>query len=228
MENLRNQIAPYVQHVSETTGYLPADANSGVPHELEIRIPVPWPSMLNSQQNPAESTRPMPLSYPSSTVSKSLHRPGKVGNGRRLVAAPRTQRKLAPKDINAGSDTGSSHFLSITSGAKRLRRDSTSTCQNEPFNNSQIETRNGNNTTQNTTPYSSATRTQNSGLLLARGSHTPPDLFQAYSALCVVVDFCEQQPPGYLEYKDAVALGKWKERLKARTRAIQHGEGEQR
>lgn len=154
--------------------------------------------------------------------------PGKVGNGRRLVAAPRTQRKLAPKDINAGSDTGSSHFLSITSGAKRLRRDSTSTCQNEPFNNSQIETRNGNNTTQNTTPYSSATRTQNSGLLLARGSHTPPDLFQAYSALCVVVDFCEQQPPGYLEYKDAVALGKWKERLKARTRAIQHGEGEQR
>jgi hypothetical protein len=131
-----------------------------------------------------------------STTSRILYPQENVHKRKKSVAAPPAQRKLAPKDVNAVSDTGSSQSLSITLGAKRSRRNPTSTCQNEPLNSSQIETRNGDNTTKNTTPYSSATQTPNSGLLVARGSNTPPDLFQAYSALCVVDEFCKQQPPG--------------------------------
>jgi hypothetical protein len=236
MAEYGDQTTSYAQYGSNTTKHLLAD--SGVPswREMSDRCGIimdgpvhpPWPSMLSGRQSFTESTIPTPLPRFPSTTSETFNLQENVGKRKKAAAAPPTQRKLAPKGFKAASDTGSSQSLSSTSGPKRPRRDSNTTRQSESFSYSEIQTHNVTDKTTNTTPYSSANQVQNSGLLLARGSHTPPDLFQAYSALRVVVKFCKQQPPGYLEYEDAVVLGKLEERLNARIRAIQHGEGEQR
>jgi hypothetical protein len=221
MGDHRNQTTPHVHHVSKITECPPA--NPGAPYQLEIPMLVPWPSMLDSWQNLAGSTISMPLPYSPSTVSKSLHPLEKFRKRKQPVVGAPNLRRLAPKATQGASDLESSQSCSIKSGAKSSKRDSTFTCQNKRFDCSEIQTRNGHNTTTNSTPYPYA-QAHNSGPLLACGSHTPPNLFQAYDALCVVVEFCTQQPPGYLEHKEAVLLGTLKEKLNAKRHATQHGE----
>jgi hypothetical protein len=235
MAEYGDQTTSYAQYGSNTTEHLLADSGAPSWREMSDRCGIimdgpvnpPWPSMLSGRQNFTEPTIPTPLPRFPSATSETLNLERNVGKRKKPAAEPPTQRKLAPKGFKAASDTGTSPSLSSTSGPKRPRRDSNTTRQSGSFSYSEIQTHNVTGTTTNTTPYPSANQAQNSGLLRACGPHTPPDLFQAYSALCVVVEFCKQQPPEYLEHGEAVVLGMLKERLKARRCATQHGKGEQ-
>jgi hypothetical protein len=220
-----NETTPYVHHVSKITGYPPA--NPEAPHQLEVPMLVPWPSMLNSWRDLAGSTSSMPLPHSPSTVNESLHPSDNSRKRKQPVIGAPNLRRLAPKATQGALGLGSSQSRSDTLGTKHSKPESTWAHGGEPVNYLKSQTRNGIDIETDSTSYSSVTRTLDSGPQLACKPHKPPDLFQAYSALCVVVDFFAQQPPGCLEHRDAVTLGALKERLNAKRRATQHSERKQ-